>query len=277
MVFAAALWCGWCGGHAAIAATPAQGAQTIVHMLDYVSVDYPEFVRDGKVTNQSEYDEQKEFVTQSVALLEQLPPRPDTPGLLDKARALLARVDAKAPGPEVAALAAGLRADVIRIYDLAVAPKQAPDIARASALYAAQCSACHGAAGRADGPLAKGMEPPPRNFHDEAKMAVRSTYGLYNTISLGVAGTTMRAFPELSDADRWGLALVVSNLRRPPDLIAKGEALWKAGKGKTELANLAQLVNLTPAVAAEKGGDDLVGRFADDLNFHRHGLTVNGP
>mgnify|MGYP006153134613 CR=1 FL=1 len=26
-----------------------ESAQTIVHMLDYVSVDYPEFVKDGKV------------------------------------------------------------------------------------------------------------------------------------------------------------------------------------------------------------------------------------
>ena len=89
IVFGAALWCGWCGGHAAIAATADQGAQTIVHMLDYVSVDYPEFVRDGKAINQSEYDEQKEFVTQSVALLGQLPARPGTPALLDKARSLL--------------------------------------------------------------------------------------------------------------------------------------------------------------------------------------------
>src|SRR5207253_2982100 len=35
----------WCGGHAIAAVTADQTAQTIVHMLDYVSVDYPEFVR----------------------------------------------------------------------------------------------------------------------------------------------------------------------------------------------------------------------------------------
>jgi high-affinity iron transporter len=30
-------------------------AQTVVHMLDYVGVDYPEFVQDGKVMNEEEY------------------------------------------------------------------------------------------------------------------------------------------------------------------------------------------------------------------------------
>lgn len=43
--------------------------QTIVHMLDYVSVDYPEFVKDGKVLDESEYKEQLEFATQAGGLL----------------------------------------------------------------------------------------------------------------------------------------------------------------------------------------------------------------
>ncbi len=32
-------------------------AQTIVHMLDYMSVDYPEFVKNGKVPDAEEYKE----------------------------------------------------------------------------------------------------------------------------------------------------------------------------------------------------------------------------
>ena len=32
-----------------------RAAQTIAHMLDYVGVDYPEFVRDGKVLDEAEY------------------------------------------------------------------------------------------------------------------------------------------------------------------------------------------------------------------------------
>ncbi len=48
---------------------PDDKAQTVVHMLDYVSVDYPEFVKDGKVLDAAEYEEQREFATQAIALM----------------------------------------------------------------------------------------------------------------------------------------------------------------------------------------------------------------
>jgi len=56
-----------------------ESAQTIVHMLDYVGVDYPEFVQDGKNLRAEEYEERREFATQAIALLEQLPAVPEQP------------------------------------------------------------------------------------------------------------------------------------------------------------------------------------------------------
>lgn len=47
-------------------------AQTIVHMLDYVGVDYPGVVQDGKVVNAEEYAEQHEFATQALVLVERV-------------------------------------------------------------------------------------------------------------------------------------------------------------------------------------------------------------
>lgn len=41
-------------------AAPAQDAQTILHLLDYVGVDYPEAVADGKIRNADEYKEMQE-------------------------------------------------------------------------------------------------------------------------------------------------------------------------------------------------------------------------
>ena len=40
--------------------------QTLVHLLDYIGVDYPQFVKDGKVIDESEYKEQQEFAGQVV-------------------------------------------------------------------------------------------------------------------------------------------------------------------------------------------------------------------
>ena len=169
-----------------VLAAPAdeERAQTVIHMLDYIGVDYPGFVQDGKVLDEGEFQEQREFATQSVALLERLPAAPEQAALVARARQLLARIDARAPGAEVSAAAAALRGDVIRAWKLSVAPRQAPDLARAGALFQANCAACHGAQGRGDGPLAKGLDPQPSNFHDAARMDQRSIYGLYNTCLL---------------------------------------------------------------------------------------------
>ena len=240
---------------AAVAASDDEKAQTIIHMLDYVSVDYPEFVKDGKVLDAPEYEEQREFARQSSLLLEQLPANAEKAALVAKARQLVARVDAKAPGEEVSTLARGLAADVVRAYRLTVAPRQAPDLARAATLFQAQCAACHGAQGRGDGPAAKGMDPAPSNFHDEARMKQRSIYGLYNTITLGVGGTPMRAFGELSEADRWALAFLASGLRNKPEQVAKGQALWQKGTGKQEVGTYRALVTQQPGELAAKSAD----------------------
>jgi len=242
---------------AARAQSPAESAQSVIHMLDYVSVDYPEFVQDGKVLDAAEYEEQREFAKQSLAALERMPDAAGKPQLLAQARELLARIDAKAAGSEVAGLARGVAADVIRIYSVTTAPRQAPDLQRAATLFQAQCAACHGTQGRGDGPAAKGMDPPPSNFHEAARMRQRSIYGLYNTITLGVGGTPMRAFTDLSESDRWALAFLAAGMRLPPAAADKGEQLWKQGVGQAELGNLRALVTTAPLAAAGKGGADL--------------------
>ncbi|NKE64820.1 c-type cytochrome [Ramlibacter sp. RBP-2] len=238
----------------AVAASPVEQAQTVVHLLDYVAVDYPEFVQDGKVVDEAEYREQREFAGRAIELLQQLP-APGQAAVVGQARTLLQRIEAKAPGAEVAALANGVRSDVIRVYGLVVAPRQAPDLQRAASLFAAQCAACHGAQGHGDGPAAKGMEPAPSDFHDQARMNVRSIYGLYNTITLGVGGTPMRAFAELSDADRWALAFFVSAMRAQPQVLGRGEALWGQGVGKPELGSLRAMVTAAPGEVAGKSAD----------------------
>jgi high-affinity iron transporter len=241
--------------HGMASAAPAdeEKAQTIVHMLDYVGVDYPEFVRDGKVLNAEEYAEQREFATQAITLLGQLPAVPEQPALLQRAKELLARIEAKAPGTEVSTLAGALRSGVIQAWKLSVAPRQAPDRAQGAKLFAQHCMACHGAQGRGNGPLAKGMEPSPSNFHDEARMRQRSLYGLYNTITFGVGGTPMRGFTELSDADRWALAFFAGGLRASAEQVAKGEALWRQGEGKAAFDSMRALVTKSPGeqVAAD--------------------------
>src|SRR4029078_2225987 len=80
-------------------------AQTVVHMLDYVSVDYPSFVKDGKVVDETEYKEQREFSAQVIELLPKLPDVSQRAELLKEAQELQSRIDAKASGADVSRLA----------------------------------------------------------------------------------------------------------------------------------------------------------------------------
>src|SRR5687767_6803281 len=88
-----------------VAQTTPEPAQLILHMLDYIAVDYPEFVQDGAILDQAEYDEQLEFSQQVRATLDQLPAHVDKPGLVRSAEQLVTHIQDKRPGPEVAALA----------------------------------------------------------------------------------------------------------------------------------------------------------------------------
>jgi high-affinity iron transporter len=100
------------------------------------------------------------------------------------------------------------------------------------------------------------MDPPPANFLDGERMSKRSAFGLFNTVTLGVQGTPMRAFSELSDDDRWALAFYVAGLASPAELKAKGEAIWKSGKGREEFASLDPIATLSPTDAAARHGED---------------------
>lgn len=231
-------------------------AQSILHMLDYVAVDYPEFVKDGQIADQAEYDEQLEFTRQVRARLGQLPARPGQQELIASADRLVALVVGRRPGPEVAALAGQLRSAVIRTYDVEVAPRRPPDLRLAAPPYAAHCASCHGATGRGDGPAGKGLDPAPSNFHDAGRMTRRSVYGLYSTITLGVEGTGMTSFRQLGEEQRWALAFYVANLGQSEAEARRGAELWQAGQGRPALPDLASVVAQTAREVQGRHGPD---------------------
>jgi high-affinity iron transporter len=251
-------------------------ARTVVHMLDYVSVDYPVFVKNGQVLDSAEYAEQQEFAQQVLTLLSALPKVSGGKDLIAEAQKLLERIAQKADGLEVSALAKALRADVIMVYGVAVAPKQVPDLANGTVLYNAHCASCHGATGAGDGPQAEGLEPAPRNFHDMEAMEVRSPFGLYNTITLGVEGTSMLGYGALTDAERWDLAFYAASVGSDPDLVKRGEALWKKGEGTDQFTDLRALVTATPLEARQQHSADREAVLAF-LVAHPEAVKVSAP
>src|SRR5262245_21539937 len=237
---------------------PAEPAQVILHMLDYVAVDYPETVTDGRVKDQREYAEQVEFVVQARALLGRLESPPQQSAVLTDADRPIALVKDRRAGREVTTLGSALRWGIIEAYGIEVAPKRPPDVRRGEALYTAHCATCHGAEGRGDGPAAKGLAPPPANFHDRDRMARRSVYGLYSSITLGVSGTGMASFGSRSEDDRWALAFYVANLGGAAAEAQRGAELWQAGRGKQFFPSLASIATRSPReIEAQHGPEAL--------------------
>ena len=239
--------------HAQAGGASEASTQTILHLLDYVSVEYPNFVQDGKVTNEAEYAEQVEFSGQVAQMASALPAGADRDKLVTKTQQLASLIRGKQSGAKVTALARELQQQVISAYHVAVAPAQPPDLTAAPALFAANCAACHGAQGDGAGLQAADLNPKPANFHDRARQSERSVFALYNTISLGVAGTSMAAFSTLDQQDRWKLAFYVSQFSATDAQRVRGASAWKQGDGRVLFPNLAAVVTTTPAEAAQHG------------------------
>lgn len=260
----AALWLSWpmsaeAAPQTATRAAADSAAVQIVHLLDYLAVDYAGAVADGKIADAGEYAEMQEFA-RNVALLvgnTEGIAAADRERLAAGVRKLAGQIDGKTDAATVAALAIGLKRQAIAAWKLVAAPRKAPDLTRAATLYADHCAACHGSEGRGNGPLAKGLEPAPSDFFDRERMAQRSLYGLYNTITLGVEGTGMAAWPQLAEADRWALAFYIGGLAATADELALGEARWQqvlSGPAvATAVATINDLAALTVITAREAG------------------------
>lgn len=252
------------------------GSQTVLHLLDYIAVDYAAAVENGEIKNSAEYDEMREFAGQVESVIAGLPAKPAQPRLRNEASALAQKVEAKAAPTIIAAEATALRDALIRTYGIQVAPKRAPDLKRGAALYASQCAACHGVAGRGDGPAGRNLDPAPSSFHAIERMAQRSIFGLYNTITLGVPGTGMPSFQELSEDDRWALAFHVGNFASTAAMRSSGEAVWNAGKRGAAFATMANVATLSADEVRQRFGSEGVALQAY-LRAHPEVLTAARP
>ena len=229
----------------------------ILQMIDYVGVDYPTFVQDGQIKNPTEYAEQREFSTDIRRRLMALPDAAGKPELIGLAAEMEQAIEDKVDGAHVQALTARLTTLLLSSYPITLSPSQAPDLALGAQLYAQQCAGCHGADGYGDGPAAAGLNPSPANFHNLQRRNQRSLVSYYNTLTLGVPGTSMASYGRLSESERWALAFHVGQLAFTTDQQHTGTALWAHDPAaRKTMTNLASLVQFTPsALSSAYPGD----------------------
>lgn len=196
----------------ATVAVASEVGEGLLQLLDYVAVDYPEAVRGGAIVDEGEYAEMQAFAANIRALVDELPPGSTRADLAAEALDLEALVAERAAAESIQRQSAAMRSRIVTEYDIAVTPIRLPDLALGKRLYAENCAICHGVRGDGKGTAAPGLIPEPIDFTDRERYSQRSVYGLYATITLGVAGTPMPSFPSFSDHERWSLAFQVAGL-----------------------------------------------------------------
>ena len=176
------------------AARAGERAQIILHMLDYVAVDYPGRSSDGTIVDQGEYDEQVEFVAQARTPARAARGAAGAGGARRRADRLVEPREGQATRRRRRRALDAAPPGLIRAYGVEVAPKRPPDLGEAaSALRRAVRAVPRRRGPRRRRPRARASTAA-RRLHDAGGMAQRSVYGLYSTITLGVDGTAMAGF-----------------------------------------------------------------------------------
>jgi high-affinity iron transporter len=233
-----------------VQAAPDDEAAHALHILGYLGADYPATVTDGTVVKETEYRDQLDLLHTLQTLVESLPAQPERAGIEQGVAQLGEAITQKEEGSAVAQQARAVAAQLAQVYHVAQTPAITPDPVRGAPLYAQQCGVCHGNTGAGDGPAGIGLEPPPGDLRDLARMDHLSLYDIYNTVTLGIDGTDMPGFAsQLDERQRWDVAAYIASFSADPA---------KAGASQFDLA---QLAGRTPADVAASQGDEAAAVF----------------
>lgn len=221
--------------------------RTLINLLDYIGKDYSNAVENGNVINAAEYREMSEFSRQVADVFGRLNRQIDKPGfsrLDQKINDLQKAIQNKARAQSISSLSSDIRQKILALDLITITPPGWPDLKKGANIFATHCQSCHGKNGFGDGPLAKELTPPPSDFHDSTLASQLSPLQAYNTIRLGIAGTGMRPFHEISDQQAWDVAFYVNALRYQDTVSQTREKrIAKALKDTANLKTLATLPN----------------------------------
>jgi len=256
-------------------ATSQDQAKQIWQLLDYLAVDYGKAVQNGQIASPDEYREMQEFAREASRQLEGLPPTSSTKALRDGTAELRTSIANKVPANVVADQARQLADVILLAYPVQTTPTNTPDLKLGGRLYANQCAGCHGITGRADGPLASQLKPPPIAFADHTRARERSAFSLQQIITRGVPGTSMPSFAKLTDDDRWALAYFVSTMSYTKADRDAGAKLWAEQPAlRAAVPTLGVLSQSSEAGLAKHLGDNTARSLSAFLRNSPELLTV---
>jgi high-affinity iron transporter len=278
VVVGALLWLRVAPIAAAIDPAAAADVQRALTLLNVVAEEYREGVVDGRVVLPVEYGEATTLLEEAQARV-----RAAAPGAAAATEAPFAAVrealGTRAPLDQVRAgldqIRAAIRTSTGIIEE--VYPPAPPSASRGRALFAENCTPCHGARADGQGPQAARLNPPPANFTDAEFMRRETPFSFFNIISAG-KGTS--AMPAWGDAftlqERWDLVSYLYTVQPGAATLDEGRRIYLDqcagchGASGTADARAAQgAPPLTVATLAEKTDDEIAAAIAQG--------TAGGP
>jgi len=225
-------------------------ARSLINLLDYVSQDYAGAVSEGKIISVPEFNEMMEFSGEIVSLFDSVSSKTEVPNQVFIAtglKSLHSSIEKKEPKEVIANTAQQMKKQIMLLHLIDIAPVNYPDITAGQKLYSVHCETCHGKDGAGNGPGAAALNPKPTNFLATTAMQYVSPLQVFNTVRLGVQGTSMRAFDELSDDQAWQIAFYVKSLPYQNQKQFSGDSLenvYNRIKGQISLSELSHLSDI---------------------------------
>lgn len=189
--------------------------RTLITLLDYIGKDYAGAVEDGKIIEPAEFEEISEFTLTCINYHENLIPQVNNPvftDLKEDLQSLYDNIQNKSEQPVIVELSRSIKDQVLALNLIKLTPVNWPVLKSGMLIYNEKCQSCHGPEGKGDGILAAGLEPAPTNFVDEETVDNLSPMQAYNVAKLGLQGTAMRAFEELTEAELWDVSFYIMSL-----------------------------------------------------------------
>lgn len=241
--------------------------RTFISLLDYVGADYYNAVKDGKIINSTEYMEMNEFVNRAIDLFNKVNYKINPIERIDISndlKELKFLVENKSDTKKVFNAAEIIKSAILKLNLIKTVPANWPDIQNGETLFQVNCSYCHGANGNGKGKLAETLNPKPANFLNDTLMERISPFKIYNTVKLGISGTSMAPFNRLSDKEIWDLAFYVSSLRYKDKYKLKEDELEKIYNKALSNTSLEEISTLSDRLLLTRKGDS---NKSDTLNL----------
>lgn len=195
-------------------------ARTLITLLDYIAKDYSGAVKDGKVISDAEFEEISEFTQTCIIYHENLVPQVNKASFTELKAALQnlkKSIQVKSDQSLIETQTRAIKAEILALGLIKITPDGWPTLKSGMVIYNEKCQSCHGAEGKGDGILAAGLEPAPTDFQDSETLKNLTAIQAYNVAKLGLQGTAMRSFEELSESELWNVAFYIMSLSHPAD------------------------------------------------------------